>query len=179
MILFVHLGVGNHQRGLSCITADIACSATRELSPSVTSARTAGRQVRSPASRSSAGRSGRDEHRCVMVNVVQRLRSAQPVYPMPIWSDVRCSSQVTRTTGPPCRRSRADRLREPARRCGIWGEPTHTPRGRDTTSSPDPRGRLLPARLVGRHVHDQSAWHICERPVWVGRGHRGDRHRRL
>lgn len=36
------------------------------------------------------------------------------------------------TTGPPCRRSRADRLREPARRCGIWREPTRTPRGRDT-----------------------------------------------
>jgi hypothetical protein len=30
------------------------------------------------------------------------------------------SSDAHHTAGPPCRRSRADRLREPARLCGIW-----------------------------------------------------------
>lgn len=87
---------------------------------------------------------------------------------MSIWSEVRCSSQLTRTTGPPCRRNRADRLREPARRCGIWGEPTHTPRGGDTTSSPDTHGdgSYLPGwpaatytiKAPGTSASGQSGW---------------------
>lgn len=115
--------------GKTFISADIACSAIRELSPSVTSGRTTGRQVRLPASRSSAGRSGRDEHRCVIGERRPATAVSPAGCPMSVWGDLRCSSQVRRTTGPPGRRSRAGRLREPARRCGIRGEPARTPRG--------------------------------------------------
>jgi hypothetical protein len=90
---------GSHaELGLPSRTADIACQAPIELSPSVTETPAPGEARRLSGEPIAAGRSRHDDHHRDIVNSARGVPSGPPDSPASNWNDVLCSSGMTLNT---------------------------------------------------------------------------------